>query len=166
MPDLVAESTDAAFATKFRQALSGQQQKHIPRTEHVNDAVLASRLTSHFRWPSPARARFLVKVAMSTVCRRWYLVRKSTTLEGLEQALRNPAACDLLSTSKLFALFALGEVYSSRASLSENEFPGIDYYSDAARSLQVLTERPRIDCVETLNMLVGLIFCLAEAVAD
>ena len=53
-------------------------------------------------------------------------MRRSTILEGLEQALRNPAMCDKLFACKLFALFALGEAYSTRATLSGNQFPGTE----------------------------------------
>lgn len=161
MPILIGEATDTAFATRFRQALSGKSQTHIPRTQHVKDETLTSLWQSECAWPSPARARFLIKVSLNTVCRRYYLVRRSTILEGLEQALGDPAMCDKLFECKLFALFALGEVNSTRATSSVDQFPGISYYSNATRMLRMLSERPRIDCVEVMVMLVSHIFnCL------
>ncbi|KAG8361930.1 hypothetical protein FVEN_g240 [Fusarium venenatum] len=71
----------------------------------------------------------------------------------LEQAIRNPATCDLLSACKLFALFALGEAYSTRTCQAEENFPGIRYYISATRMLRVLCEEPKIDCVEIMVML-------------
>ncbi|EFW19414.1 conserved hypothetical protein [Coccidioides posadasii str. Silveira] len=89
-----------------------------------------------------------------TVCRRYYLVQRSSTLQLLEQAIHNPALCDIISICKFLALFALGEAYSTRTCLSEDQFPGIGYYVSATRMLRVLSEQPRIDCVEIMVALV------------
>ncbi|KAM5343461.1 hypothetical protein ACJ41O_011998 [Fusarium nematophilum] len=153
MPMLVEEAADAPFATRFRQELSGKSQRHIPRTEHVADDTIMSLWNSECSWPTPSKARFLLKVALNTVCKRYYLVRRSTTLRLLEQAIHNPSVCDLLLSCKLFALFALGELYSTRTSPTENQPPGIMYYLSANQMLRLLSERPRIDCVEVLLML-------------
>ncbi|TPX20710.1 hypothetical protein DIZ76_016605 [Coccidioides immitis] len=88
-----------------------------------------------------------------TACRRYYLVQRSSTLQLLEQAIHTPALCDIISICKLLALFALGEAYSTRTCLSEDQFPGIGYYVSATRMLRVLSEQPRIDCVEIMMAL-------------
>ncbi|CAH0023712.1 unnamed protein product [Clonostachys rhizophaga] len=153
MPLLIGEATDVAFATRFRQELSGASQNHLPRVDYVQDDIISSLGESKLSWPTPSRARFLLKVCFNTVCRRHYLVRKSSTAQLLEEAIRNPAACDKLSVCKLFALFALGEIYSTRTCISGDTFPGILYYLSASRMLSVLSEQPRIDCVEIMMML-------------
>ncbi|RMJ13420.1 hypothetical protein CDV36_006926 [Fusarium kuroshium] len=155
MPMLIEEAADAPFATRFRQELSGKSQRHIPRTENVTDEALTSSWNTPCPWPPASRARFLLKVALNTVCRRYYLVRRSATQRLLEQAIHNPDMCDLVSECKLFVLFALGEVYSTRTSPTKdkNQLPGISYYVRASRLLRVLTEQPRIDCVEVILML-------------
>lgn len=155
MPILVGEASDAAFATRIRQELLGKTQCHYPRTQNVRDETLCSLWHSENAWPTPSRARFLLKVVFSTVCRRYYLTRKSTTLRLLEQAISAPAQCDTLSICKLHALFALGEAYSTRICQSGNEFPGIMYYASATRILGVFSEQPRIDCVEVMLSLVS-----------
>lgn len=155
MPILVGEATDVAFATVLRRELLGHTQSHFPRLQNVNDETICSFWNSDCVWPNPARARFLLKVSLNTVCRRYYLVRKSSTLKLLEQAIRGHPECDMLSRCKLLALFALGEAYSTRTSKSEHQFPGISYYVNASKMLRVLCEKPRIDCVEIIVMLVS-----------
>lgn len=154
MPVLVGEATDVAFATKFRQDMLGSPQNHYLRVQNVQDETICSLWNSDCPWPTPSRARFLLKVSLNTACRRYYLVRKSSTLQLLEQVIQDPTICDLVSTCKLFALFALGEAYSTRTCVAGEQFPGIGFYVSATKMLRVLSERPRIDCVEIILMLV------------
>lgn len=154
MPVLVGEATDAAFATRFRQALLGKTQSHFPRIQYSPNSLAESLTYAHLSGPAPARARVLVKAALRTICRRYHLVRKSSVLAILDQSIQDPAQCDAVSTCKLFALFALGEVYSARAVFPGAKFPGIDYFNNATHILRVLSEEPRIECVEIFAMLV------------
>ncbi|KAF5683803.1 c6 transcription factor [Fusarium circinatum] len=153
IPVLIGEATDVAFATRLRQGLLGTSQNYFPRTQYINDDTLILLGHSDCPWPSPSRARFLLKVAFSTVCQRFYLVRKSCTIQLLEQAIHNQATCDMLSICKLYALSALGEAYSMRTYTSEDRFPGIAYFVSATRMLRVLSEQPRLECVEIILML-------------
>ena len=57
-PILIGEAADAAFATRFRQAIFDAN--HIPRTSFATDEKLVSLANSHCQWPAPSRARFLV----------------------------------------------------------------------------------------------------------
>ncbi|CAI6237894.1 unnamed protein product [Periconia digitata] len=153
MPVLVGEATDAAFATRFRQALSGKTQRHFPRTQYSLNPITTSINLLSMHGPPPARARILTKVALKTICRRNHLVRKSTVLAILERSIQSPDQCDSISVCKLFVMFALGEVYSARATFPGAKFPGIDYYNHATNVFRVLSEEPRIECVEIMLML-------------
>ena len=154
MPLLVSEATDVAFATRARQELADKKQRHFQRVEHVQDKAIMSLWNSECPWPSPSRSRFLLKVAFNTVCQRYHILHMSSTRESLEQMIREPAACDTTSTCKLSALFALGELFSSRTCVSDAQFPGLDYYVSSTRMLQAISEHPNIHCVEVLTMLV------------
>ena len=58
---------------------------------------------------------------------------------------------------KLEALFALGEAYSFRSqSVSEDTFPGLAYFARAARTLRGCRERPQMDYIEVLLLLVSI----------
>jgi hypothetical protein len=81
-------------------------------------------------------------------------------LDILDRSIQNPAQCDAISTCKLFAMFALGEAYSARAAFPGAKFPGIDYFNIATHLLRVISEEPKIECVEVMAMLVCLLLDL------
>ncbi|KAI8282370.1 hypothetical protein K4K56_011147 [Colletotrichum sp. SAR 10_98] len=147
-PILIGEASDAAFATRFRQAIATGDHSHIPRVNYATDERLLALSDVDCPWPSPARARFLVGVALRYVSRCYHIIRKSLVLDGLEQTLQNPSESDTLLKSKLWALFAIGAMYSTRSATSERDFPGMGYFARATRVLRIVSERPRIDVVE------------------
>ncbi|KAL1605677.1 hypothetical protein SLS59_003480 [Nothophoma quercina] len=109
---------------------------------------------SQFIWPNPARARFLIKVALSTVCQYYHIVLKSSIMEALEKAIKNVNDVERLMRCKLLALFALGEVYSSRVAAQEATFPGLPYFAQARRMVSIPAERPTMHTVEIALLLV------------
>ncbi|KAJ8117867.1 hypothetical protein OPT61_g1032 [Boeremia exigua] len=153
MPIHISEAADAAFATRFREALTPHS-VHIPRTSYVRDEALMLLSESQFTWPTPARARFLVKVALSTVCQYYHIVLPSSIMEALERVIENVNDVDRLIKCKLLALFALGEVYSSRVAAQEATFPGLPYFAQARRMVSIPAERPTMHTVEIALLLV------------
>ena len=153
-PIHIGEAADAAFASRFRQALLGVSHSHIPRTHYASDERLVALAKSSCAWPMPARARFLVKVSLDTVCQYYHVVRKSAVLDGLERFLQKQATTDVIFESKLWALFALGEVYSSRTMSVENTFPGMAYFAQSTKVLSQVKERPTMDSIEVRLLLV------------
>lgn len=123
---------------------------------YVPDAPLAMFSESQYRWPTPARARFLIKVAFSTVCRYFHVVRKSVVQQSLEAAINSNGNGDKLMIGKLMALFALGEVYSARTAAREAIFPGVGYFAQARSLVGELMERPQLDSVEVALLLVSV----------
>jgi proline utilization trans-activator len=154
MPIHIDLAADAAFATRFRQTLTGDSTKHIPRMNFVSDDVLLALSETDCPWPSPARSRFLVKVALATVCRSYHMVRRSEVLSLLETTLQDPGNSNRLSASKLFALFALGELYANKVALSDASFPGLIFFSCARKMVTVPAERPQSDTLEITLLLV------------
>lgn len=160
MPIHISEAADAAFATRFRETLGTGFSAHIPRTSYIPDEpILLLSDFSGCHWPTPARARFLVQVALDTVCQYYYMVRKSSVLENLETAIRNGGEGERLTICKLYALFALGEVYSTKTPAEAASFPGTLYFAKARRMVTVPAERPTMDTVEIILLLVG---CLCQ----
>ena len=153
-PILIGEASDVAFATRFRQAISDAQHNHIPRVNYATDEHLIALSDVDCPWPSPARARLLVNAALKYVTRHYHIVRRSLILEGLEQTLQNPNFNGSLFKSKLWALFAIGEMYSTRTAVVGKNFPGIRYFARATRVLRIVSERPRIDAIEIRLLLV------------
>jgi proline utilization trans-activator len=127
---------------------------------YVPDAPLMALSASQFRWPTPARARFLIKVAFSTVCRYFHIIRKSVVQQNLETAINSNGNGDRLVMGKLLALFALGEVYSAKTTAQQANFPGVAYFAQAKGLVGEVMERPQLDSVETALLLVSILWRL------
>ncbi|CAN9341909.1 unnamed protein product [Alternaria sp. RS040] len=122
--------------------------------DHVQDDYLMLPSQAPFSWPSPARARFLVKVALSTVCQYYHIVRKSQVTRILEDAIKNNGNGNRVVICKLLALFALGEVYSAKHASMDAAFPGLAYFAQARRMISIPAERPQMDTIEVTLLLV------------
>ena len=153
-PILVAEASDSAFATRFRQAMSNGQHGHLPRVNFPSDEQLLALSDAEVPWPTPARARLLVRAAINSLCRCYYIVRRSSVLHELECAIQNSPQTGLRSKSKLWVMFAIGEMYTTRNSTSERIFPGLHYFCKAMNIQRVVSERPSVDIVEIQLLLV------------
>ncbi|KAI4595290.1 hypothetical protein KJ359_006964 [Pestalotiopsis sp. 9143b] len=151
-PILIGEAADAAFATRFSQALSDGSTSHIQRISFPTDNALLGLGVSACPPPARGKARFLMKAALRIVSRHYHVVLKSVVLGHLEKFLHQPSGLDLLLSSKMWALLALGEVYTARSGTVEN-FPGLAYFAQASRALQVVQERPSLDSIEVLLLL-------------
>ncbi|KAF2014081.1 fungal-specific transcription factor domain-containing protein [Aaosphaeria arxii CBS 175.79] len=144
MPIHIGEAADTAFSTRFRQT-------------YVPDLLASSIQESKFRWPSPARARFLLKVALTSICRYYHIVRKSVVEESLEAAIKNNGLGERLVIGKLLALFALGEAYSAKTAVhvQGTAFPGSPYFEQVTRMVCFPTERPHMNIIE-ISLLLSL----------
>ncbi|KAF2129404.1 hypothetical protein P153DRAFT_316318 [Dothidotthia symphoricarpi CBS 119687] len=154
MPIRIDEAADAAFATRFRQTLITESISHLPRMSYVGDESLLRLAEPHYSFPTPARARFLVKAALNTVCRYYHIVRQSVVLEALEKVIANGGDGERLVVCKLLALFALGEAYSTKTAAQEATFPGLVYYAQARKMVTMAAERPQMDTLEIALLLV------------
>ena len=155
MPIHIGEAADAAFATRFRQALSDVPVDHIPRTDYAMDKDLLMLSEADCTWPSPARAKFLLETSLLSICQCYHIIRKSAVRRDLDLTPRSESSHDNLTTCRLWALFALGELYSTRVPSHGHRFPGLAYFAQASRLLRFLSERPRIGYMEVLLLLVG-----------
>ncbi|KAL6230654.1 hypothetical protein BDW75DRAFT_60136 [Aspergillus navahoensis] len=147
-PILVAEASDSAFASRFRQAMSQSRHGHLPRVNFPSDEQLLSWSETECPWPTPARARLLVQAALNGLGRCYHIARRSSTLQDLDSALHSA-----LSKSRLWALFAIGEMYTTRNPSPDKDFPGIRYFCKATNILRIVSERPSVDMVEVQLLL-------------
>ncbi|KAL4900407.1 hypothetical protein BDW74DRAFT_188256 [Aspergillus multicolor] len=147
-PILVAEASDSAFASRFRQVMSQTHHGHLPRINFPTDEQLLALSEADCPWPSPARARLLVQTALNGLGRCYHVVRRSLTFRDLDSN-----SLDSLSRSKLWALFAIGEMYTTRNPSPEKGFPGIRYFCKATNILRIVSERPSVEMVEVQLLL-------------
>ncbi|QKX60071.1 uncharacterized protein TRUGW13939_07213 [Talaromyces rugulosus] len=147
-PILVAEASDSAFATRWRQAMSNAQHGHLPRVNFPSDEQLLALSDAECPWPTPARAHLLVRAALNGIGRCYHIIRRSSISQELERTIQNHSQTGLLSKSKLWAVFAIGEIYTTRHSALERGFPGLHYFCKAMNILRIVSERPSVDMVE------------------
>jgi hypothetical protein len=159
-PTPINEAADTAFATRLRQVLSEPTDPpcaHLPHIDYASDDTIMSLAEAHTPWPKPARARLLMSVALMHVSRGYHIVRRSVVLDALEKSLANPGWRDPVMSCKLRALFALGDLCSSRFVLPGREFPGLGHFAQATKILNYLDERPTLDLIEIRLMLVSFL---------
>lgn len=154
----MGEAACTAFATRLRQFLTGNPETaHVARTQYTPESALVEAET---QWPRLPQARLLVRVAFNQLSRVYHLVLRKATLDQLEDLYKFPGKReDPAWTAKFFALFALGEVYSSRAdsaATAGGRVPGTGYYVRAMGLISILPERPGVVHMESLLLLVCL----------
>uniref|UniRef100_A0A0B7KI93 Zn(2)-C6 fungal-type domain-containing protein n=1 Tax=Bionectria ochroleuca TaxID=29856 RepID=A0A0B7KI93_BIOOC len=153
-PIWIGEISDSAFATRFRQFASFSQTPcHIPRTQFVSDEALHSLATAHpsTTWPSLSRARLLVETALRFLRHNYHIVRRSEVFSTLRATDFNQIS--LHSKAKLWALFAVGELRSSKCLTATGHLPGLAYFAMASDAIRIINERPQIDVIETVLLL-------------
>ncbi|RAK86385.1 hypothetical protein BO79DRAFT_247035 [Aspergillus costaricaensis CBS 115574] len=155
VPILIGEVADAVFATRLRQLITGKTLSHIPRVTYPGHDQILELAKTEIPQPQPSRARFLLRVALEYLEGSFHIVRKSLVCALLEKYLHAPQSLDSLSTCKIFALLALGELHSNRFQNQEAQIAGLAYCSHASRAHGLLEERPSLDSIE-----VSLILCL------
>jgi proline utilization trans-activator len=155
-PTPINEAADTAFATRFRQVLSDPSEPpcvHLPHIDYAGDDTIMSLAENSCPWPRPARARSLMNVAFMHTSRGYHIVRQSVVLDALEKSY-SPSWRDPVMACKLRALFALGELCSSRFVPPGQEFPGLAHFAHATKILNYLGERPTLDFIEIRLILV------------
>ncbi|KAJ9293607.1 transcriptional regulator family: Fungal Specific TF [Paecilomyces variotii] len=154
-PIYIAEAACTAFATRLRQFLTKQPTTaHLARTQYVKESTMLNLQDTGVQWPSLTQARLLVKIAFNQSDELYHLMLRKSTLEKLEEIYQTGHFNDAALTCKYFALFAFGQVYSSRLEASADcRVPGTAYYARAMSLIPILPERPSITHLECLVLL-------------
>ncbi|KAL2262970.1 hypothetical protein VTK26DRAFT_8759 [Humicola hyalothermophila] len=156
-PTPISEAADTAFATRLRQFLSGPSSlpcTPLPHTDYAGDDTIMSLAEAPHPWPKPSRARLLLNVALMHTSRGYHIVRRSVVFDALERSF-DPGWRDTVMTCKLRALFALGELCSSKFVSPGRGFPGLAHFAQATKILNYLGERPTLDFIE-LRLILSL----------
>lgn len=66
-------------------------------------------------------------------------------------------ANNAVTACKMWAIFAIGQLYSTKSVTQNATFPGLAYFAKASSMLQVISERPHLDVVETMLLLVSFL---------
>lgn len=153
----VGTASDTAFAMQFYQTISvSEYDGNFTKMNYITDEKIMNLSNQDCSWPTPTRARLLVNIALKYISRTFHIIRRSQILEGLEQIIQNPNFENSSLKQKLWAIFAIGEIYSTHTTILGKDFPGIAYFSQATRGLGVTDERPHIDAIEIRLLLVSI----------
>lgn len=155
-PIFIGETADAAFATRFRQAISvpdAPEPVHLLRLNNAANESLMTLVESETPWPSQQRSRFLIEAALKHLGRCHYIVHRDRVTDGLAQMSVDPSWGGPALRSECWVLFALGELYVTKF-ISNTSYPGLAYFAQASKMLGYLDERPGLDSIETLLLLV------------
>lgn len=156
LPIYINETADAAFVTRLRQTASTRPVNHLARVQYADDDTLRSLSESPPAWPSASRLRFLINTAMETACKTWHIVRRSVIDKDVQSVLNNPDSCHWLTASRIWALMAIGDAFSSRCALPDQPFPGAQSWTRAMQLASMPMERPRLDLVEIFLLLASV----------
>jgi proline utilization trans-activator len=180
-PVYIGGSACAAFATRLRSHVSGANDAPIdpslasaPSSDtpclipvYKHPRLLRS-LNTPFELPSRAYGMMLVQVVLRFVGNDYHFVRKKDFVRrlnavydeysGQESSKISPGKTDPVFLCRVFAVFALGELYLKKTAMTEGGVrvvPGTNFFLQATSLFQELYEDADVEYIETLLLLVS-----------
>ncbi|KAJ5098824.1 fungal-specific transcription factor domain-containing protein [Penicillium argentinense] len=156
LPIYISEAACTAFATRLCQSLRGPDSStpHLPRWRYTDESTLETLFNTEVQWPSLVYAKLLVKTALGHVNPAFHLVLRKETLDVLHGIYQREEFDNPGLKCKYFALFAVGEAFSTVYDTSNTSaMPGSAYFARAMSLLQIIPERPSMNHIESLLLL-------------
>lgn len=157
-PIYIGEAACTAFGTRLRQFLGGSEPvAPLPRSNYVKDKAFARMSPTEIELPTKTYAQLLIKVALRFLGNDYHLMLVKTTLSRLDGLYRGESFDDPVFLCKLFAIFAMGEMYSNQRAASTKDstvIPGTKYFIQAITLFQDLHEEATVQYIETLLIMV------------
>ncbi|KAL1859180.1 hypothetical protein Plec18170_002295 [Paecilomyces lecythidis] len=156
-PVYIGEAACNAFGTRLRQFLSRDEPvAPLPQSNYVKHKALLRMSDPSFRLPNRTYAHLLIKVALRFLGNDYHLMLRKTTLEKLDALYRDQCFDDPIFLCRLFAIFAIGELYTNRKATSKtSEVPGTGFFMQAMSLFQDLHEEATVSYIEILVLLVS-----------
>lgn len=109
--------------------------------------------------PDRSQAILLARRAHSHIGSNYHLFERRAFFVKLDAAYRSSAAADPLFACHLYAVMALGELYSNCKSskLGAESIPGTEWYVQAVNLLEDLYETPTVEQIQVLLLLVSIL---------
>lgn len=161
-PTYAGEAACTTFGRKLRQfLLDADTPPPPPRPKYYKNVKLLRASSTDCQLPNQSDARLLVRVVLRFVGADYHFLRRKSFLEKLEETYLLPALEEPIWLCRLFTVFALGEVYSVRASRQKGQgVPGTAFFLKALEFFQDLYEEPTVEYIETLVLLVSILHLL------
>jgi hypothetical protein len=115
------------------------------------------------QWPSLVHAKLLVKTALGHLNPAFHLVLRKGTFDVLHNIYQRRDFDDPGFQCKYFALFAIGQAFSSvydTTNLNTSAILGSAFFARAMNLFQIIPERPSMNHIESILLLVGSPFYL------
>ncbi|CAG8077919.1 unnamed protein product [Penicillium salamii] len=155
----INEAACTAFATRLCQCLSGTDASTlpIPQWRYISESTLAYLLQVDLQWPSLVHAKLLVKTALGHISPMIHLALKSETMNSLQRVYQTADFNNPTLKCKYFALFAIGQVYTTPYnSAIASTVSGSPYFAHAMNVMRFVPERPSMVHIECLLLLAYL----------
>ncbi|KAE8418142.1 fungal-specific transcription factor domain-containing protein [Aspergillus pseudocaelatus] len=156
LPIYINEAACTAFATRLCQCLRGTDASilRIPQYRYTSESTLTSLLQVDVQWPSLVHATLLVKTALCHINPSFHLTLKGETMNSLQDVYRTADFNNPTLQCKYFALFAIGQVYSTPYnSINASAVSGSTYFAHAMSVIRFVPERPSLIHIECLLLL-------------
>jgi proline utilization trans-activator len=156
-PVYIGEAACTAFGTRLRQFLSGNEPvAPLSRSNYSKDKAFLRMSDPSFQLPNRAYAHLMIKVALRFLGNDYHLMLRKTTVERLDALYRYQSFDDPIFLCKLFAVFAMGEMYANRrlSSTKGAGIPGTGFFVQAMSLFQDIHEEATVQYVEALLIIV------------
>lgn len=158
-PIYIGEAACTAFGTRLRQFLNGNEPvAPLSRSSYSKDKSFLRMSDPVFQLPNRAYAHLLLKVALRFLGNDYHLMLRKSTSERMDVLYRDQNFDDPVLLCKLFALFAMGEMYANRRLPSTKglDIPGTGFFVQAMSLVQDLHEEASVMYVEALLVIVSV----------
>lgn len=158
-PIYIGEAACTAFGTRLRQFLNGNEPvAPLSRSSYSKDKSFLRMSDPVFQLPNRAYAHLLLKVALRFLGNDYHLMLRKSTSERMDVLYRDQNFDDPVLLCKLFALFAMGEMYANRRLPSTKglDIPGTGFFVQAMSLVQDLHEEASVMYVEALLIIVSV----------
>lgn len=164
-PVFIGEASCTAFGDRLLQCVDSSYSSVTCNTipDHITHPAFNRLANKDFELPNRVQATLLVRRAHSFVGNNYHLFEKKSFFDKLDRAYSGEGGTDLLFTCHLFAMLALGELYTHcKTHAADSRIPGTSYFVQAVNLLQDLYEVGSIEQVQILLLLVSMVirsFC-------
>lgn len=154
----VGDAACEAFTTRVRRHVKEDDSIAPPRHEgYFKSTNLLRLVNKDFQLPERGYAMLLIDTAESIVGTEYHMFLRRTFLKQFDEFYKSGTSNDPVWLCGLFAILALGELYSNipvRADHSEADIPGTSFFLQAMNLFEDLYEEPTISYIETILLLV------------
>lgn len=157
-PGFIGEASCAAFSNRLLQCLDDNYTPSTAGFSNYYRVHTSQRIPMDegYHFPERMHAKLLLNVARRFIGNYHPLFLEVTFMRELDAVYRREMTPSTLWLSKFYSLMSLGEIYTNRRGVGDNNrVPGTDYYVRAVHMLQEAYEEPSLMQIEVLTLLVS-----------